>query len=47
MTKQEMARYSRRKQRILRLHNQHIPHAEIARRLNMTRQRVNQIVNGK
>ena len=43
MTKAEMALYRRRRKRILRMAKR-ISQAEIARRLGMKRQRVNQII---
>lgn len=45
MTKQEMARFRRRRLKIVRLAKQGIPQAEIAKRFKMKRQRVNQIIN--
>lgn len=47
MTKQEMARYRRRKAKILRLIAKGVSQAEIARQLGVKRQRINQIVNGR
>ena len=48
MTKQEMAFFRRRRERIKRMLARGISQAEIARRLGMkNRQRVNQIVNNK
>ena len=43
MTKREMATYRRRRERILRMAKQ-FSQAEIARRLGMKRQRVQQII---
>ena len=45
MTKREMVEYRRRRRKILRMHRT-LSQAEIARRLNMKRQRVHQIING-
>jgi transcriptional regulator len=47
MTKHEMARFRHRFRQILRWNDKGIPQTEIARRLKMTRQRVNQIINAK
>jgi len=48
MTKQEMARFRKRKARILALAAKGIPHPVIARKMGLNnRQRVWQIINGK
>lgn len=47
MTKQEMARFARRKARIKALLAKGLTQAEIGRRIGLKRQRVCQIVNGK
>lgn len=48
MTKEEMAKFRKRKERILALLAKGLSQAEIARRLGFkNRQRVNQITNGK
>ena len=48
MTKLEMARFAKRRAKIMALAAKGMPHPEIARRMRMkNRQRVWQIVNGK
>ena len=47
MTKKELAKFRRRKEKILAMIAGGYSYAGIGRRLNISRQRVQQIVNGK